>query len=448
MLNDTLTECYDQVRRGGDFNTIESHLVSGFMRAASTSIGELLASYDIDQGCIEFDGEPYYQSSRNTIDYFTSAGKVEVARSLYRNPSRTRTICPLNQNVGIVCDHWTPKAAKVATFAVAQMTPYAAETLFTEIGAMAPSKSTLDRLPKRINDHLDWNRRGIDAQIRHQVSIPAEAVSVSVSLDGVHVPIQKLKGKSRYYIEQGFGSDRGTVKTIQEDYSRYREAGCGTISYYNKAGDLLHTHQYGRMPEQNKESLKRLLEDHVREVLDERPALRIVCIADGAKDNWIFLERAFPESIKILDFYHAAEHLKLAMESIFTKASKATEMFEVYRTLLRHEQRGIDHVIAFLDEQFRKNPNNDVIRRELNYFKSNRDRCDYQRIKQQNLPIGSGIVEATCKTLVTQRMKCSGMAWRWKGGQAILNLRAYANSNLFDTLWKTLDKFYRKPVFA
>jgi len=71
---------------------------------------------------------------------------------------------------------------------------------------------------------------------------------------------------------------------------------------------------------------------------------------------------------------------------------------------------------------------------------------DYARLRVQNLPIGSGVVEATCKTLVTQRMKRSGERWTIDGGQAILTFRALAQSDRFDAAWQMVSAEYRRDV--
>ena len=67
-------------------------------------------------------------------------------------------------------------------------------------------------------------------------------------------------------------------------------------------------------------------------------------------------------------------------------------------------------------------------------------------MKAANLPIGSGVMEAACKTLATQRMKRSGMRWRQQGGQAILTLRALAQSDRFDRAWRKLGETYKREV--
>ena len=70
----------------------------------------------------------------------------------------------------------------------------------------------------------------------------------------------------------------------------------------------------------------------------------------------------------------------------------------------------------------------------------------FAKAQAQNLPIGSGIVEAACKTLATQRMKRSGMRWRHAGGQAILTLRALHQSDRFERAWQWLSSTYQRTV--
>ena len=74
-----------------------------------------------------------------------------------------------------------------------------------------------------------------------------------------------------------------------------------------------------------------------------------------------------------------------------------------------------------------KHPECERIAQVLGYFRNHRHRMGYAEAKDQGLPVGSGVVEATCKTLVTERLKRSGMRWSERGGQAILTLRALRN---------------------
>ena len=93
-----------------------------------------------------------------------------------------------------------------------------------------------------------------------------------------------------------------------------------------------------------------------------------------------------------------------------------------------------------------KHPRRKRIREVLGYFRRHRRRMDYAAAAERNLPIGSGVVEATCKTLATQRLKRSGMRWRHAGGQAILTLRGLVQSTRFEHAWHRLSDTYRTKV--
>ena len=91
-------------------------------------------------------------------------------------------------------------------------------------------------------------------------------------------------------------------------------------------------------------------------------------------------------------------------------------------------------------------PRRKKIARELKYFRRNRHRMRYAALKEQGLPIGSGVTEAACKTLATQRMKRSGMRWGEQGSQAILSFRALVQSNRFERAWTLLAHTYKAEV--
>ena len=136
-----------QAQRCEDFQGIEEKLHHGFMEAECAVIGELLSHYDVDLPVLEGKETTYRRTLRCEQTYFSAAGPVRVMRSLYRTRRNGPTCCALDWRAGIVEGRWTPRAAKVATEMVANMTPGEAERLLDSLGGMRPSKSTLDRLP-------------------------------------------------------------------------------------------------------------------------------------------------------------------------------------------------------------------------------------------------------------------------------------------------------------
>ena len=116
--------------------------------------------------------------------------------------------------------------------------------------------------------------------------------------------------------------------------------------------------------------------------------------------------------------------------------------------MLRDEHDGVEKVIRALTYLRDRHPRRTALATELGYFRQRRRRRRYAERKAQGLPIGSGVVEAACQTLVTQRMKRSGMRWRHDGGQAILTLRALVQSDRFDHGWRLLAQCYRADIAA
>ena len=182
-------------------------------------------------------------------------------------------------------------------------------------------------------------------------------------------------------------------------------------------------------------------------VLGKRPDLHVVTVADGARDNWRYLDALAPQGTAVVDFYHAAEHLKSGLDACDGQGNaKGRAHYEKLRHLLRHDCAGVEKVIRSLNHLRRTHPGNKRIAEVLGYLRNNRHRMGYAEAKARHLPIGSGVVEAACKTLVTQRLKRSGMRWRHAGGQAILTLRALIQSKRFDSAWELLSGTYRREV--
>jgi hypothetical protein len=407
-----------------NFQHVEEMLHAHCVELERRLLTELLTTYDSDVPAFEVENKRYRKAVRSRGEYQSSVGIITLERTLYRSERNGPSVCPLELKAGIVEGRWTPLAAKQALHVVGELTPYRAEKLLKTLGNMTPSKSSLDRLPKQINVHWEAQREAFETALLASQEIPSEATSMSLSLDGVMIHMLTTKFK-----EPG-----------------YCEASCGTISFYNKEGTPLSTRQFGRMPEHKKATLKNQLRLAVEGIAQKRPDLTCVKVADGVNDNWEFLSDVLPEAEEALDFYHACEHLKSAYNAAFGEGSVASEIhFDKYRKILKDSPGGIEKVLRNL-RYLAREKNKYVLRRELNYFCQHQKRMDYARLKAKDLPIGSGIVEATCKTLVQQRLKCSGMRWDKMGGQAILNIRSWIQSDCYDEAWNLIAAIYKENL--
>jgi hypothetical protein len=424
-----------------DYESFENELREVFAAAESEVLARELSRFDLDIPMVLIDGKAYRQVLREEKTYMSAAGPVAVERSLYRSRNDEKSLCPMELRAGVVEKFWTPRAAKLGLWTIAHMTPKEAEELFARLGGMAPSQSSLDRLPKQVGQNWEDNRLQFEEVLRSSESVPTGAVLMAASLDGVRLPMKD--------------GGRAATRARQEAEGKqtkgpagYRDASCATVSFYDQEGKRLLTRRFGRMPESKKVTLKQMLTDEVLAALEQRPDLRLVKVADGAQDNWTYLLSSLPEGPAVLDFYHATEHLNAALVAAYGETNpKRRSQYDKLRAVLLEDRRGAEKVIRSLVYLRNRFPRRKKIAQELGFFRRNRHKMYYANFRALNLPIGSGVTEASCKTLVTQRMKRSGMSWASDGGgQSILTFRSHAQSDRFDRAWHLVAATYRREV--
>lgn len=422
------------------FEEFEGQVRKLFAGAEAEVVGEELGRHDVDVPMVKIGGVEHRRVVRAEQSYQTASGEARVLRTLYSTRDGCEpAACPMELSAGVVGGRWTPLAAKQATYVVGQLPPQSAEELFARLGGMTPSKSSLDRLPKELSGRWEEKREGYEGKLREEEEVPAEATSVGVSLDGVLTPMRNGERRKKREAQAAAGKQ-------QKGPAGYFEASCATLTLYDKAGEPLRTVRLGRMPEKKKATLKETLTAELAAVRTRRPDLRVVAVADGSRDNWTYLSQIGAEA-EVVDFFHAAEHLHEALVSAYGETHpQGRAQFEKLRHLLRHEEGGVEQVIRALRYLRDQHPRRKKLVENLGYFRRNRHRMQYAALASQKLPIGSGIVEAACKTLVTQRLKQSGMRWGEPGGQAILTLRSLIQSNRFDRAWSLLAEIYRAQV--
>jgi hypothetical protein len=162
---------------------------------------------------------------------------------------------------------------------------------------------------------------------------------------------------------------------------------------------------------------------------------KIILLMDGA----LGLEKQgalnFPGSLQIVDFYHAMEHLKQLQEALWGKETPAFKKhYKQGRKLLLKNgvQKIIDQAEALNQGESMREP----VVKALNYFKHNVKRMQYGTFRKNGYFIGSGVIEAGCKSVIGARCKQSGMFWTQRGAENILALRCIEKSGQWDNFWK------------
>ena len=176
-LEQSLAQLRSRSKATEDFGQFEREVHALFNAAEREVLGEELERLDIDLRRVEIGGELHCRVLRGSETYTSAAGPVMVRRTLYRS-GKEKAVSPMERRAGIIEGHWTPLAARQAMWVVSHLTPGEGEALFAELGNMQPSKSALDRLPKRLSGRWEAAREDFEATLRTQDEVPPTAASL------------------------------------------------------------------------------------------------------------------------------------------------------------------------------------------------------------------------------------------------------------------------------
>jgi hypothetical protein len=271
----------------------------------------------------------------------------------------------------------------------------------------------------------------IEEALIRSFEVPAEAKSVSVSLDRVTVPMEEPKPRPPGRPKKG--APKRPVQRV------FRMAYCGTVTLHDAKGEALHTIRYGCMPDSDEKALVTAMASDVLALRAKRPDLQVMALADGSPENWNLLgealdEKSFGQVHRLIDFWHLLEKLAAAAKVIHDKDAVAGVIRRWKLHLLNTNDAasdileelttsGKDHVRVGEDRP---------VHEAMTYLENNAERMKYATARFLGLPIGSGAVEATCKSLVGIRMKRPGSRWKHDTGEHIIQLRALALSDRWD----------------
>ena len=155
----------------------------------------------------------------------------------------------------------------------------------------------------------------------------------------------------------------------------------------------------------------------------------VVFIGDGAHWIWNLLKKLYPNAICIIDFFHAAENLNKIVDALRLSAKKREKIREECHHLLELGEIG---KLELLIKSKSNSSNAESIDKGLAYFTDNADKMRYGLFRAAGLFIGSGVIEAACKTIVGKRMKNAGMHWSKKNAEGVIALRCAIYSDEFD----------------
>lgn len=422
---------------------VTAGLKQALAAAGVAALQTFLAGYETEAPTIQVNETVYRFKQPSPKTFLTPFGPMCLTRRLYQADAGGPAYVPLDQQWGMAGEFATVEVREVVLFACAQITPEETAALLQKSALCPPSATAIKHIVAETGDWLEAEGEALNQTIRQPERVPEATRVLVASLDGVTIRMAEPG------VKRGPAPTRPTLGSGFTP-TAYKQAWVGSVSFYagpgpERAGpQRLGSRYVAQMPEENGTLLKQRFEDelaHIEPHLADG-VLKLLLI-DGARGLWQYVTDTprFAEYEWLIDFYHTTEHLSWAAELLFGKApEKAKRWYQTYYDTLLNKDGAAEAIIRSLD-YYRTRGKWAVTRakallRERTFFERNKTRMTYADFLRRGLPIGSGPVEAACKTLVKTRLGRSGMYWSWKGGQRILQLRTYVKSDRWDAFWQ------------
>lgn len=361
----------------------------------------------------------------------TLLGPIRFERSRYACPRCANTRYPGDEELGIERTSRSPGIQRqVARLGAKEPFGEVAEDL-RELAGLTISRKDCERIAEAIGEDMERRDKAERDRLRSLEPPAPEAPktldTLYVEFDGTGVPMVPAEVAGR--------------KGKQSDGAKTREAKLGCVftqTAFDDEGrplrDPASTSFTGAI-ESAAPFGWRIYAEAVRRGLFE--AQRVVVITDGAK--WIqnLVQTHFPGAIHLIDLYHAREHLVDLCKLLFDRDLRRLNHYkDQWWELL--DQGDLEALVEQASSFLPKDPRaGKEARTAIAYFQHNKDRMRYAVFKAQGLFLGSGVIEAGCKTVIGQRLKQSGMEWTVRGANAIIALRCTAASGRTDDYWES-----------
>jgi hypothetical protein len=395
------------INLSGSMLEAEESILQAVNTVGNVATGEALKRFDADGDPIMVGGAKWYSKGKMQKIYHTPYGVVSAERHVYQPAEGGKTFCPMDSG-GRIIRKATPRFAKIVSHKFAQ----GAATQVLEDLEQNHGRPCLKATLQDLATHVGTVVQAKEESWSYATPELSKVATVGIGIDGTCMLICDQK---------------------------WREAMTGSISLYDKHGARLHTIYVGAAPEYGKETFFNRMTREIDHVKSLYPGAHFVGIADGAKSNWDFLGPHIDE--QVLDFYHASQYLTRAAAAICKHEKQREQWLDEHCHNLKHKHHAAQRIVRELEQAptMKMKPDQKKDLQDcITYFGNHLHQMRYARYVENGIPIGSGVTEAACKTLVKQRLCCSGMRWTPEGAQIILSLRALV---LTETRW---EQFWQK----
>lgn len=409
-----------QPARGSRVLELETLVRTAVFKSANALVEVLLqqAADRIDAQYPPKAGEQ--KQGRQTLKVQGIFGSFSIERDYYYHPGKKEGRHPADAALGLEVGY-TPALARLICLEGADESGFQkAEWHLAETGGITVSARQIQRVVQRV---------GKDAQIwqgREAAPGPSDAPILYASADGTGVPMRRKELEGR----KGKQPD-GTAKT--------RQVYLGCVFTQHKTDEEGHpvrdhdSTTYVSSIQSISEFGPLLRREALRRGMGSVP--QVVLLIDGAAGLEHMGKDCFKDCVQIVDYYHALEHAGKVIEARLGKNHPDCKTQQS-----RWAKRLLKDKVASLIEETRQACGGafqaEAVEKELAYFEKNIERMQYGAFRKRGFFIGSGVVEAGCKTVIGARCKQSGMFWSQPGAENVLALRCIHSSRRLDNFWK------------
>lgn len=413
-----------------DYAKVEEAVAQAAGEIERVGHGVILGSLNTEAKKIKFTGVLWVLVATGIAqEYMTRTGPVVVARSLYREVGERKgpTIDPVSVRAGVVGEGWLPGVAKEMAYEIQKGPSREAEKTARTHHVLPYSRASFERIGHAVGEHYVNRQADIEDEIMENFTIPEAAVGISVSIDRGSVPMEEPLAESQSLPKSG---PKGAKVARM-----FRMAYCGSVCYFDKEGEMVHTTRFAQMPGNDPlEGVVALMRAEAQIAFDRAPHLALHRVGDGAPEVWNLLDEVTKSIDKppydVIDFHHVTGKVGSAARVVYGEADGSARM-DTWTPMLKLEPKAIESIHDDLMESGHSaaSESEGPVYDALTYIQRNSERMNYADAIAHGFPIGSGIVESTVKSLIEGRMKRPGARWKIRSGDHVLQMRALAYSD-------------------
>ena len=340
--------------------------------------------------------------------YLTILGEVKIDRAYYYNSEIKNGFYPIEEKYPFLMDYCMPNVKELICYTTCINPFELTHEILEKLSGIRVSTSQIQKITKKIGTELikkeDSRLNNPGKYVKSRKEIDKMVITMDGAMINTYDDWKEVKSGVIYELQE----------KNNEIYSKNK-------TYISRIEDYM--------------SFSKRIKAEARR-RNYRDAKQLIVIGDGARWIWDLADKEFPFAIKIIDWYHAKEHLYNLASLLNNNNQERINLMAfasdcLYKGEIEKIEEKVHQTIIelnIIDDLQRLSE----IHTELKYFIKNKEKMQYKYFESKGFPIGSGIIEGACKQLVQLRLKRNGMKWKKEGAHQVLQIRCMYLSDRWD----------------